>query len=172
MFEDAYRALVELTKRYEESRARAKGARRVTAKLAMALLRAGLPMSVMAWVGQDIGLGRFTGRQGYFIKLKRPRGVFHEYFITEDELRSISELARQVRGLYSTDASLVRSLEYELRSFREAYDLHITPLDVYALKLWVHGMMDLLSGKYSARRLRMVAEHILSRAAVLGVARQ
>ena len=163
MFEDAYRALVDFTRRYERLRENARGARRLTARLAMALLRAGLPMPAYALLNLS-RLSRLTGRRGYFVRLRRPGGITHEYFITEEEVREIVELAAQVRELYGSDESLIRSLEYELRRFRESYGLGITPLDAYALKLWVYGFMDELSVKYSAQRLRMVAEHILSRA--------
>jgi len=157
--------LVNFTRRYERLRKNARGARRLTARLAMALLRAGLPMPACTlFLPERLELSRFTGGRGYSVRLRRPGGTSHEYFITEKEVREIGELARQVRGLYGSDESLVRSLEYELRSFREVFGLRIMPLDVYVLKLWVHGLVDELSVKYSAQRLRMAAEHILSRA--------
>jgi len=166
MFEEAYRQLINFTKRYERLRKNARGARRLTARLAMALLRAGLSMPACTlFTLERLELGRLAGR-GYSLRLRRPGGITHEYFITEKEVREIGELAAQVRELYGSDESLIRSLEYELRRFRESYGLDITPLDVYALKLWVYGFMDELSVKYSAQRLRMVAEHILSRAAL------
>jgi len=165
MFEEAYQALEVLTRRYERSRENAKGARRLTARLAMALLRAGLPMSAYALLNLN-RLRGLTGRRGYSVRLRRPGGITHEYFITEEEVREIAEFAAQVRKLYGSDESLIRSLEYELRRFRESFGLDITPLDVYALKLWCYGHMERLSIKYSARRLRIIAEHILSRAAL------
>jgi len=171
MFEEAYRQLINFTKRYERLRKNARGARRLTARLAMALLRAGLPMPACTlFTLERLELGRLAGR-GYSLRLRRPGGVSHGFFVTEKEVREIVELARQLRELYVSDESLVRSLEYELRRFRETYGLNITPLDVYALKLWCCGLMDKLSIKYSARRLRMTAEHILSRAALSEVVR-
>ena len=169
MFEEAYRQLVEFTRRYERERANARGGRRIAARLAMALLRAGLPMTTISLSHlKEVELsGRFTGRRGYFIKIRRPRGIMHDYLILEGELHEIGELARQARELYGSDESLVRSLEYELRRFRETYGLSVTPLDIYALKLWCVGYVDKLSVKYSVGRLRAVAEHILSRAALV-----
>jgi len=86
-------------------------------------------------------------------------------------VEEIGGLLEEALRYYGSGRSLVRSLQYELSSFREAYGLRITPLDVYALKLWVRGMTELLTGRYSARRLKMVVDHVLACARREGVCR-
>ena len=163
----AYEVVRELARRYAERRAGARGARGrgVAARLAMALLVAGLPMSAAeAFEPRPSG--------GYYVlSLRRPGGVVHEYVVFPDEVEEIGGLLEEALRYYGSGRSLVRSLQYELSSFREAYGLRITPLDVYALKLWVRGMTELLTGRYSARRLKMVVDHVLACARREGVCR-
>jgi hypothetical protein len=155
---EAYKVVRKLAYRYAERRASARGARGVAARLAMALLVAGLPMSAAAAFEPRLSGGY------YVLSLRRPRGAVHEYVVFPEEVEEIRRWLEEAQRYYGSGRSLVRSLQYELSSFREAYGLDITPLDVYALKLWVRGMVGLLTGRYSARRLKLVLDHILARA--------
>jgi hypothetical protein len=160
----AYELLCELTRRYAESRARSR-ARARAAALAMALFREGLPMTAAKQVVTTAprpGPGNCL-----LIPLTRPGAITHEYLVTATAYDEIKELVREVQPLFRTQASLVRTLQYESNRFREVYGLRVTPLDAYALKLYVMGLSQYLSGKYSVRRLKLAVEHILSRAPAL-----
>jgi hypothetical protein len=161
---EAYELLCELTRRYVDMRARSR-ARAKTAALAMALFREGLPMTAAR---QLAGALPKPGSGSYMIlHLLRPGAVVHEYIVTVSGFDEIKTLLREVQPLYRTQTSLVRTLQYESNKFREVYDLHVRPLDAYALKLYVMNMSQHLTAKYSVRRLKLAVEHILSRAPAL-----
>ena len=161
---EAYELLCELTRRYAESRARSK-ARAKAAALAMALFREGLPMTAAA---QLLNTQPRPGSGSYLVlPLLRPGAVVHEYIITVSGYDEVKRLLREVQPLHRTQASLVRTLQYETDRFRESYGLRVTPLDAYALKLYALNLLQHLTGKYSVRRLKLAVEHILSRAPVL-----
>jgi hypothetical protein len=161
---EAYELLCELTRRYAESRARSK-ARAKAAALAMALFREGLPMTAAA---QLLNTLPKPGPGSYLVlPLLRPGAVVHEYIVTPVGFEEVKRLLREVQPLHRTQASLVRTLQYEADKFRESYGLRVRPLDAYALKLYVMNLSQYLSGKYSVRRLKLAVEHILSRAPVL-----
>jgi hypothetical protein len=163
---EAYELLCELTRRYAESRARSR-ARAKTAALAMALFREGLPMTA---VKQMDTIAPRSGPGSYLVlPILRPGAVVHEYIITPSGLEEIRRLLREVQPLHKTQASLVRTLQYESNKFREVYGLRVTPLDAYALKLYVMNLSQYLSGKYSVRRLQLVVRHVLERAQPLTV---
>jgi hypothetical protein len=163
---EAYELLCELTRRYAEARARSK-ARAAAASLAMALFREGLPMTA---VKQMDTIAPRPGPGSYLVlPILRPGAVTHEYIVTVSGFEEIRRLLREVRPLHKTQASLVRTLQYESNKFREVYGLRVTPLDAYALKLYVMNLSQYLSGKYSVRRLQLVVRHILERAQLLTV---
>jgi len=157
---EAYGLLCEFTRSYEKIRL--KSGRAVTAALAMALFREGLPMAV---VKQLPTAQPRPGPSGLLVvNLVRPGAVVHELLVTPGGFDEVRRLLGEARSQYTTTPSLVRSLQYEAAGFRDAFDLNITPLDAYALKLHVLGLAERLSGKYSTRRLSFVVEHLLSRA--------
>jgi hypothetical protein len=160
---EAYELFHALTRRYEKMRS--SSGRAITAALAMALYREGLPMTA---VKQMDTIAPRPGPGGLFIvNLVRPGAVVHEYIVTPSGLNEVRRLLQEAQPQYTTMLSLVRSLQYEAAGFRKTFDLSVTPLDAYALKLYSLNLLQYLKGKYSARRLNLVAEHILSRVAVL-----
>jgi len=163
---EAYELLCELTRRYAEARARSK-ARAAAASLAMALFREGLPMTA---VKQMDTIAPRPGPGSYLVlPILRPGAVVHEYVVSVSGFEEIRRLLREVQPLHKTQASLVRTLQYESNKFREVYGLRVTPLDAYALKLYVMNLSQYLSGKYSVRRLQLVVRHVLERAQLLTV---
>jgi hypothetical protein len=164
---EAYELLVMLTRRYAEARTRSR-ARAKTAALAMALLREGLPMTVVRQL--LAGAQPRPGPGGHLIlPILRPGAVVHEYVVTVSGYDEVRRLLESTRPLYSSVESLVRSLQYEADKFRESYGLRVTPLDAYALKLYTMDMAYHLSGKYSVKRLQLVVRHVLERAQLLTV---
>ena len=163
---EAYRLLQAFTRGYERMRSRS--GRAVTAALAMALFREGLPMAA---VKQMDAVAPRPGPGGHLaLPLLRPGAVVHEYIVTVSGYDEVKRLLQEARLQYATELSLVRSLQYEAAGFRDAFDLNVTPLDAYALKLYALNLFQHLAGKYPARRLNFVVEHLLNRAHLLRVA--
>jgi hypothetical protein len=160
---DAFKLFHALTRRYEKMRSHS--GRAITAALAMALYREGLPMAAAKHIDT---IAPKPGPSGLLIvNLVRPGAVVHEYIVTPSGLDEVRRLLQEAQSQYTTTLSLVRSLQYEAAGFRDTFDLSVTPLDAYALKLYSLNLLQYLAGKYSAKRLKLVTEHILSRVTVL-----
>ena len=159
---EAYNLLRQKAYSYVQKRTSARGARYVTARASCTLFLAGLPQTAVDCFLQS----RPQPAEGgyYIITLKRPRASLYEFVVLPNEKSELESLAREVSGLYSTKASLIRSLQDELRIFKTANRLeNVTYIDVYALKLRLHGLSHLLMKHYPARRLSLVLHYITGR---------
>jgi hypothetical protein len=151
---EAYSYIVQKAQEYVEKSARRRGARYVASRTAVAMLLAGLPMTVVNYF-EPIQRGDLI-----VVPVKRPRGFIHEYVITPEEARSIKNHIEEARQFYSPN-SLDRVLQDEKKRFLEYAGIeNITTLDVYALKLRNLGLGQLLKGRYPLRRLELVLTYI------------
>jgi hypothetical protein len=163
---EAYALLRSFTRSYEKMRS--PSGRAITAALAMALFREGLPMAAVKQM--DTIAPKHGPSDCLILPLLRPGAVVHEYIVTVVGYDEIKRLLPEARSQYTTTLSLIRSLQYEAAGFRNTFDLNITPLDAYALKLYSLNLLQHLKGKYPMRRLGFVVEHLLSRRVLLAVA--
>jgi len=153
---EAYSYIVQKATEYVEQSVNRKGARYVASKTAMALLLAGLPMTVVSYF-EPIQRGDLIE-----VPVRRPRGFVHLYVVTPEEARTLKNLIEEAKQLYSPN-SLDRVLQDEKKRFLEyAHIDNITTLDVYALKLRSLGLGQLLKGRYPLRRLELVLTYIAS----------
>jgi hypothetical protein len=151
---EAYSYIVQKAQEYVEKSARRRGARYVASRTAVAMLLAGLPMTVVNYF-EPIQRGDLI-----VVPVKRPRGFIHEYVITPEETRIIKNHIEEARQFYSPN-SLDRVLQDEKKRFLEYAGIeNITTLDVYALKLRTMGLGHLLRGRYPLRRLELVLTYI------------
>jgi hypothetical protein len=151
---EAYNYIVQKAQEYVEKSSGRRGARYVASRTAVAMLLAGLPMTVVNYF-EPIQRGDLI-----VVPVKRPRGFIHEYVITPEEARSIKNLIEEARQFYSPN-SLDRVLQDEKKRFLEYAGIeNITVLDVYALKLRNLGLGQLLKGRYPLRRLELVLTYI------------
>jgi len=153
---EAYNYIVQKATEYVEKSANRKGARYVASRTAIALLLAGLPMTVVKYFN-PVQRGDLI-----VVPVKRPRGFIHEYVVTPEEVRTLKSQIEEARQLYSP-GSLDRVLQDEKKRFLEYAGIeNITSLDVYALKLRNLGLGHLLKGRYPLRRLELVLTYIAS----------
>jgi len=150
----AYEFIKQKAQEYIERIENARGARYIAAKTTIALFLAGLPSSVAKYFNP-------VQRGDYIVvPVKRPRSYVHEYIITPEEAKTLSDLINMVRQYYS-EYSLERVLQNERKRFLEFAGIEkVTSLDTYALKLRIQGLGQLLRGRYPLRRLELVLAYI------------
>lgn len=150
----AYEFIKQKAQEYMERIENARGARYIAAKTTIALFLAGLPSSVVKYFNP-------VQRGDYIVvPVKRPRSYVHEYIITPEEAKTLSDLINMVRQYYS-EYSLERVLQNERKRFLEFAGIEkVTSLDIYALKLRIQGLGQLLRGRYPLRRLELVLAYI------------
>ena len=150
----AYDYIKQKGQEYIDRSENVRGARYIVAKTTIALFLAGLPSSVIKYF-EPIQRG-----DQIVVHVKRPRGFIHEYILTPEEARTISELIDIVKQYYS-EKRIERVLQDERKHFLEFAGLeNITSLDAYALKLRTMGLGQLLKGRYPLRRLELVLAYI------------
>ena len=131
-----------------------RNARYVVARLATALALAGLPMTTANYF-EPAQRGDLV-----VVHVKRPHSYVHEYVVTPEEAGTIRSLIEEAKQFY-TSRSLVRVLQVETKRFLKYAGIeNITTLDIYAIKLRVLGLGQLLKGRYTHRRLELVLSYI------------
>jgi len=150
----AYEYIRQKGQEYIERAEKARGARYMAAKTTIALFLAGLPSSVVKYFAP-------VQRGDYIIApVRRPRGFVHEYVVTPEEAKTITDLIDIVKQYYS-ERSIDRVLQDERKQFLEYAGIEkVTSLDTYALKLRILGLGHLLKGRYPLRRLELVLAYI------------
>jgi len=150
----AYDYIRQKGQEYIERIEKARGARYMAAKTTITLFLAGLPSSVVKYFSP-------VQRGDYIVvPIRRPRGFIHEYIVTPEETKTISDLIDIVKQYYS-ERSIDRVLQDERKQFLEFAGIEkVTSLDTYALKLRILGLGQLLKGRYPLRRLELVLAYI------------
>jgi hypothetical protein len=123
------------------------------ARLALALLLAGLPMTAASSF-KPVRRGGL-----YAVEVRKPRGAVHLHYLTPEEVGEISALLNQLAGLKPVSGgSLVRVLQRAAWEFRASTGLAVTYRDVYAIKACALGLKP--PYRYSRKRLEQVAASI------------
>jgi spore cortex formation protein SpoVR/YcgB (stage V sporulation) len=151
----AYDFIRQKAQEYVDRSVNRKGARSVAARLATALALAGLPMTTANYF-EPVQRGDLI-----IVHVKRPRSYVHEYVVTPEEVRTIKNLIKEAKQFYTSERSLERVLQDEAKRFLEYAGIeNITTLDIYAIKLRILGLGQLLKGRYPLRRLELVLSYI------------
>jgi hypothetical protein len=123
------------------------------ARLALALLLAGLPMTAASSF-KPVQRGSL-----YAVEVRKPRGAVHLHYLTPEEVGEISALLDQLAGLKPMSGGrLVRVLQRAAWEFRASTGLAVTHRDVYAIKARALGLKP--PYRYSRRRLEQVLADI------------
>lgn len=143
--ESAYQQLKHLAQIYLSTREKLATTPRaqymlLATRLAVAAFLAGLPETVLASF-KPVKEGDM-----FLIEVKKPRGVVHKHYITQEEYINISALLDQYlkqrtsKGRVSV-RSMIRMLHYVLHDFKENLGIQaLSYRDVYALKAKTLGL--------------------------------